>query len=317
MTERPSLEDIKEAHSRISKYINETPVLTCSSIDKMSGATLFFKCENFLKVGAFKARGACNAVLRLSDSEAEHGVATHSSGNHAAALSYAARIRGIPAYIVMPSNAPKIKKAAVKGYGGIITECEPTLKSRESTAAEVVAQTGAALIHPFDNYKIIAGQATAAVELLQETGKLDFILAPVGGGGLVSGSALTAHYVDTEAKVIACEPEKADDAYRSFHEGRIVPLDSADTIADGLRTMLSEKTFDIISRYVHDIVTVSEEEIIIAMRIVWERMKIIIEPSSAVPVAAVLSKKIKVQDKRIGIILSGGNVELDKLPFTR
>jgi len=316
MEHKPDLEAIRAAHERIKPYINHTPVLTSATLNAMSGAALYFKCENFQKVGAFKCRGACNAVFSLDDDEARRGVVTHSSGNHAAALAYAARLRGIPAYIVMPSNAPAIKRAAVESYGGKITLCEPTLASRETTAQRVIDETGALLIHPYDNYRIIAGQATAAVELLEDAGSLDYILAPVGGGGQVSGAALAAHYLDPAVKVVACEPENADDACRSFHAGRIMPAGNPDTIADGLRTMLCEKTFDIIRHYVHDIVTVSEEEIVGAMRTVWERMKIIIEPSSAVPVAAVLFHKIALRDTRTGIILTGGNVDLNNLPFS-
>ena len=313
----PSLDVIKDAHDRIRPYIHHTPVLTSNALNAMSGASLFFKCENFQKVGAFKARGACNAVLGLPEEEATAGVVTHSSGNHAAALAYAAGIKGVPAYIVMPENAPGIKKAAVAGYGGQITLCKPTLTSREETAEAVIGRTGATLIHPFDDYRIIAGQATASIELLQDTGNLDVILAPIGGGGMICGTALTVFHLDLQTKVIACEPEKADDAYRSFREGKIMPLDSSDTIADGLRTMLSEKTFGILSKHVHDVITVTEEEIVHAMKTVWERMKIIIEPSSAVPVAVVLNNKADIAGKRVGIILTGGNVDLGNLPFEK
>ena len=312
---RPDLDTIRQAHQRIKPHIHRTPVLKSAAIDEICGAEVFFKCENLQKAGAFKARGACNAVFSLDEETAPTGVVTHSSGNHAAALAYAASLRGIPAYVVMPSNAPGVKKAAVKGYGGIITECEPTLADREITAGRVIEETGAELVHPFDDYRIIAAQATAAIELVEETGNLDFILAPVGGGGLVCGTALAVHYLDLPTSVIACEPANADDAYRSFHEGRIVPMENPTTIADGLRTQLSEKTFDIIRNYVDDIVLISEEEIVEAMRMVWERMKTIIEPSSAVPVAAVQFSKVNVRGKRVGIILSGGNVDLANLPF--
>lgn len=324
MDNAPDITAIREAHDRIKQYIHRTPVLTCQSINTLSGASVFFKCENFQKGGAFKFRGACNTVLSLNEREAAHGVLTHSSGNHAAALSLAARIRDIPAYIVMPSTAPAVKKAAVENYGGRITYCEPTLASREAAARKLASETGAALVHPYDDYRIITGAATAALEFLEDVHDLDYLLAPVGGGGLISGSALTTSFLSPNTKVIACEPENADDAYRSFHEGRIVPIDYPETVADGLRTMLSEKTFGIIKQYVHDIITVTEEEIVLAMRTVWERMKIIIEPSSAVAVAPVLFGKIsvrggsasgrKIDGKRVGVILSGGNVDLQHLP---
>ena len=311
----PDMETIRAAHERIQPYIHRTPVLTSVTLDRMSGGSLFFKCENLQKVGAFKARGASNAVFSLDDETAAKGVVTHSSGNHAAALAYAAGLRGIPAYIVMPSTAPPVKKAAVEGYGGRITECEPTLTSREETAARITEETGATLIHPFDDYRIIAGQATAALELLDQAGPLDVILTPVGGGGLVSGTALTVHHLGLPSRAIACEPEEADDAYRGFRSGELVLNDASDTIADGLRTSLSPKTFEIIRRHVHDVVLVSEEEIVEAMRTVWERMKIIIEPSSAVPVAAALYGKVPAEGERIGIVLSGGNLDLTRLPF--
>jgi threonine dehydratase len=311
----PTLEDIRQAHERIRPHIHATPVLTCRALDGLSGAALFFKCENLQKVGAFKARGATNAVWCLDENQARRGVVTHSSGNHAAALAWAASIRGVPAHIVMPRTAPEIKKRAVAGYGGRITECEPTLADREATAARVVEQTGAVLVHPFDNYCIIAAQATAAIELYQEVGSLDWLLVPVGGGGLASGSALAMHYLKTGTKVVACEPAMADDAQRSFRTGTLQPMTNPRTIADGLRTQLSEKTFGIIREHVHDVVTVSEEEIVAAMRLVWERMKIVIEPSSAVPVAAALNGRIPITGQRVGIILSGGNVDLEYLPF--
>ncbi|MFC1628150.1 pyridoxal-phosphate dependent enzyme [Gemmatimonadota bacterium] len=312
---RPALEDIRTAHERIAPYIHRTPVLTSAALDEMCGASLFFKCENMQKAGAFKARGACNAVFSLDEETASRGVVTHSSGNHAAALSWAARLRGIPAHIVMPSNAPAVKRAAVKSYGGIITLCEPTLAARESTAGAVIAETGAEFIHPYDDYRIIEAQATAVIELIEEAGDLGVILGPVGGGGLIAGTTLAMHHLDLSTQVIGCEPANADDAARSLREGRIVPSIDPDTIADGLRTQLSDRTFDIISDLISDIVTVTEEEIIAAMRTVWERMKIIIEPSSAVPVAAALSDRLPIAGKRVGIILSGGNVDLGNLPF--
>jgi threonine dehydratase len=311
----PTLEDIRRAHERIRPYIHATPVLTSRALDGMSGASLFFKCENFQKVGAFKARGATNAIWCLDEAQARRGVVTHSSGNHAAALAWAASIRGIPAHIVMPKTAPSIKKCAVAAYGGRITECEPTLADREATAARITEETGAVLIHPFDNYCIIAAQATAAVELLQECGPLDWLLVPVGGGGLAAGSSLAMHYLGMGTKVVACEPEMADDAQRSFRSGTLQPMKDPRTIADGLRTQLSEKTFGIIRERVSDVVTVSEEEIVAAMRTVWERMKIVIESSSAVPVAAALNGRVPIAGQRVGIILSGGNVDLEHLPF--
>lgn len=311
----PDLPTIRAAHARITPHIHRTPVLTSSAIDALCGGSVFFKCENLQKVGAFKARGASNAVFSLGEEEAARGVATHSSGNHAAAIAWAASLRGIPAHIVMPSNAPDIKKRAVAGYGGRITGCEPTLAARQATAARVVEETGATLIHPFDDYTVIAGQATAALELLEDAGPLDYVLTPVGGGGLTSGTALIVRYLGSGAKVVGCEPERADDAARGFREGAIQPMERPDTIADGLRTSLCEKTFGIIRAYVHDIVTVSEEQIVEAMRTVWERMKIVIEPSSAVPVAAVMAGRIPADGNRIGVILSGGNVDLARLPF--
>ncbi len=307
--------DIKEASDRIRPWINRTPVLTCGTMDRISGASLFFKCENFQKAGAFKARGAMNAVLSLSEEEAKNGVATHSSGNHAAALSLAADGRGIPAYVVMPSNAPPVKIAAVRGYGGRITFCEPTLDAREKGLASIIAETGATLIHPFDDMRVIAGQGTAAMELLEDSGDLDIVIAPVGGGGLLGGTSIAVKALCRRCAVCGGEPRKADDALRSFRTGRLVPSVNPDTIADGLRTSLSLLTLSIIRKNVEDIVTVGEEEIIAAMRLVWERMKIVVEPSSAVAVAAVLSGRIDVKGKRVGVIISGGNVDLSALPW--
>ncbi|MFC1618534.1 pyridoxal-phosphate dependent enzyme [Candidatus Neomarinimicrobiota bacterium] len=309
------LEDIQSAAARIQPYVHHTPVLTCSSMDQMAGAQLFFKCENLQKAGAFKFRGASNAVFSLSEEEARNGVATHSSGNHGAALSLAARLRGIPAHIVMPSTAPRIKQAAVKGYGGIITTCEPTLASRESTLEEVVERTGATFIHPYNNPRVIAGQGTCAVEFLEQIPDLDIVIAPVGGGGLLSGTAVSISELSPGTKVVGAEPANADDAYRSLKAGRIIPSKDPQTVADGLRTSLGELTFAVISKRVERIVTVSEEAIISAMRHVWERMKIIIEPSSAVAVAVALEEELEASNKRVGIIISGGNVDLDRLPW--
>ncbi|MCU0638876.1 MAG: pyridoxal-phosphate dependent enzyme [Candidatus Krumholzibacteria bacterium] len=307
--------DIVEAAGRIAPWINRTPVLTCGTLDRMSGASLFFKCENFQKAGAFKARGAMNAVLSLSEEEAKKGVATHSSGNHAAALSLAAAKRGIPAYVVMPSNAPPVKVAAVRGYGGLITFCEPTLEARETGLAAVIRETGASTVHPYDDRRVVAGQGTAAMELLEDHGDLDAIAAPVGGGGLLSGTSIAAGAKGRRRAVYGCEPRNADDALRSFRSGKLVPSVNPDTIADGLRTSLCPLTLSIIMENVEDIVTVSEDEIVAAMRLVFERMKIIIEPSSAVAVAAALSGRMKIEGKRVGIIISGGNVDTSALPW--
>ncbi len=316
MSRIPTHNDIRNAYEKIKFYTNKTPVLTSSTFNEACSGSVFFKCENFQKVGAFKFRGVCNTVLSLDKNELSGGVVTHSSGNHAAALSLAAKLSGIPAYIIMPSNTLSVKVNAVKYYGGTITFCEPTLAARESTAERIMKETGSTLVHSYDDYRIIAGAATAAYEFLEEVPDLDYLLAPVGGGGLISGTALSAHYSERDVTVIACEPEKANDAYLSFKEGRIVKVPTTDTIADGLRTILSDKTFGIISKYVSEIVTVTENEIINAMRFVWERMKIIIEPSSAVPAAALLSGKIKTDGKKTGVIITGGNVDLQNLPFS-
>ncbi|MFN3426920.1 MAG: pyridoxal-phosphate dependent enzyme [Candidatus Thermochlorobacter sp.] len=313
----PTLSDIRAAANRIAKYAHRTPVLTSQSLNQMVGALLFFKCENFQKVGAFKFRGACNAVFSLSDDEAAHGVATHSSGNHAAALALAARLRGISATIVMPHTAPNIKKVAVASYGGRIIFSEPTLKAREETLAAEVEKSGATVIHPYNDYRVIAGQGTAALELLEDVPNLDLMLAPVGGGGLISGTALAVTSLSPHTKVIAVEPAGADDAYRSIKAGRIIPSTNPKTIADGLLTSLGDKTFPIIREKVAEIVTVAEDSIVQAMRYIWERMKIIIEPSCAVPFAALLEGKLNVSGKRVGIILTGGNVDLDRLPWQR
>ena len=311
----PTFEDIQTAHDRIRPYIHHTPVLSSKSINEIVGAELFFKCENLQKVGAFKFRGACNSVFSLSDVEAKNGVCTHSSGNHAAALALAARMRGIPAYIVMPENAPEIKKIAVAGYGAQITFCIPTLEARESTLKKVAVETGATEIHPYNYFNVICGQGTAAKELIEEIGTLDIVMAPVGGGGLLSGTAISTKALLPGAKVIAAEPAGADDAFRSFYSKILQPSVAPKTIADGLLTSLGSLTFPIILNEVDQIVTVSEEGIVAAMRMIWERMKIIIEPSSAVPLAAILENKLDVKGQKVGIILSGGNVDLGKLPF--
>ncbi|MEI6821763.1 MAG: pyridoxal-phosphate dependent enzyme [Bacteroidota bacterium] len=313
----PDANIIIENALRIKPYINRTPVLTSQRINTILGADIYFKCENFQKAGAFKSRGAVNAVFLLHDSELNRGVATHSSGNHAAALARAASLRGIKAHIVMPDNSSKVKIDAVRSYGGIITFCIPTLEARETTLHKVIEVTNAIEIHPYNNYNIIWGQATAAKELIEDINDLDIIMAPVGGGGLLSGTALSTHYFSPKTKVIAAEPEQADDAYQSFMQKKFIPSINPDTIADGLRTSLGTLTYPIIQKHVHQIVTVSEESIVNAMRLVWESMKIIIETSSAVTVAALLENKFEHHNTKIGIILSGGNVDLDELPWIK
>jgi threonine dehydratase len=311
----PTIEDIRAAAERIGPYIHRTPVLTCSALDRMCDGEIFFKCENFQKVGAFKMRGATNAVFSLGDDEASRGVATHSSGNHAAALALAARCRGIKAYVVMPENAPDVKRNAVADYGAEITFCKPTLAARETGLAEVIDRTGAAFVHPYNDLRVISGQGTAALELCAQAPDLDVIMAPVGGGGLLSGTAIAASGLSPRPLVVAAEPETADDAFRSLRAGRIIPSDNPHTIADGLRTSLGDLTFPIIKKHVSDIITVSEEAIVTAMRLIWERMKIVVEPSAAVPVGALLSKRAQIPGARIGVILSGGNVDLARLPW--
>ena len=315
MNREPALKDIKDAAQRIKPFVHRTPVLTSHSIDKISGAQLFFKCENFQKVGAFKIRGATNALLSFSTEERKKGVATHSSGNHAQAVALAAKNKGVQAHIVMPENAPEVKIKAVEGYGAEITFCKPTLQAREEALEQIVRKTGAAFIHPYNDYRVIAGQATAALELIEDTDGLDIIITPVGGGGLLSGTALTTRYLTPSTIVMAGEPAGADDACRSLQKGEMVPSVNPNTIADGLLTSLGDKTFRIIKKHVKEIITVSDGEIISTMRLVWERMKIIIEPSSAVPLAAVLKQKKNFRNRKIGVILSGGNVDLSKLPF--
>jgi threonine dehydratase len=309
------LDSIRAAHEQIRLYINHTPMLTSSRLDDASGALLFFKCENFQKIGAFKARGATNAVFSLDDATALCGVATHSSGNHGAALARGAKLRAIPAHIVMPSNSAKVKVRAVESYGAHIVFCEPTEAARESACAEVIAKTGATLIHSFENEDVIAGQGTAAVELLEDVPDVDLVMCPVGGGGLLCGTAVAAKSMRSKIQVIAVEPANADDAAQSFRAGRRIYTKKKFTIADGLRTNVGAPNFPIIQRNVDDIVTVSEEAIVLAMRTIWETMKIVIEPSAAVPYAAILESKIDIGGKRVGIILTGGNVDLDALPW--
>jgi len=309
------LDSIRAAHERIRAHINRTPVLTSSRLNEASGASLFFKCENFQKIGTFKARGATNAVFALDDATAQRGVATHSSGNHGAAMARAAKLRGIPAHIVMPSNSTKVKVRAVESYGARIVFCEPTQAAREAACADVIAKTSATLIHSFENEDVMAGQGTAAVELLEDVPDVDLVMCPMGGGGLLCGTAIAAKSMRPKIKVVAAEPVNADDAAQSFHAGRLIHTEQKFTIADGLRTNIGAPNFAIIQRYVDDVVTVSEEAIVTAMRTIWETMKIIIEPSAAVPYAAIVESKIDIGGKRVGIILTGGNVDLDALPW--
>ena len=319
------LATIRTAHERIRSYIERTPVLTSSRLDEASGASLFFKCENFQKIGAFKARGATNAVFALDEATARRGVATHSSGNHGTALARAAKLRGIPAHIVMPLNSAKVKVRAVESYGAKIIFCEPVDASREAACADVINKTGATLIHSFENENVMAGQGTAAVELLEDIPDLDLVICPIGGGGLLSGTAVASKSMRPQIKVVAVEPLNADDAAQSFRSGKRIVTEKKFTIADGLRTNIGELTFPIIQRYVDDVVTVSEDAIVSAMRSIWETMKIVIEPSAAVPYAAIverqpsrgygLASKIDIAGKRVGIILTGGNVDLDALPW--
>jgi threonine dehydratase len=311
----PGLAAIRDAHARIASHVHRTPVLTCHALDEEVGARLFFKCENFQKVGAFKARGASNAVFSLRDDEARHGVATHSSGNHGAAVAYAAARRGIPAWVVMPENASPVKQGNVRRYGATVRLCIPNVAAREAACAEVLAATGARLVHPFDDACVIAGQATAAIELLEEIPDLDVIIAPVGGGGLLSGTAIAATSLRPAIAVHGAEPANADDAARSFASGRVEPVAGTATLADGLRTTLSPRTLEAIRTHVTSIGLASEEGIVQAMRMTCEWMKILIEPSSAVPLACLLERTLAFPGRRVGIIISGGNVDLDHLPW--
>jgi len=311
----PTRSDIEHSSDILSGYAHKTPVLTSSSINEIAGTQLYFKCENFQKVGAFKFRGAMSTVLRLDQAEQQRGVATHSSGNHAQALALAAQIIGIQAYIVMPENAPEIKIKAVKHYGAEITFCKPTLQDREDTLAEIVKRTGAWFIHPYNDYNVIAGQASCAYELINHVDHLNSIITPVGGGGLLSGTLLSANYFSNDIRVFAGEPEGARDAYLSMQEGKLIPSINPNTIADGLLTSLGSKTYPIIAENIEEIFLVSDEEIINAMRLLWERMKIIVEPSGAVPFAAILKQKEKFKNKKTGVIISGGNIDLNNLPF--
>ena len=311
----PDLAAIRAARTRIGPHVHRTPVFTCASLDEIVGAHLYFKCENFQKVGAFKARGACNAVFSLSDEAAARGVVTHSSGNHGAALAYAAQRRGIPAFVVMPENAAKVKQTNVARFGATIRFCAPTQAAREQACADVERETGATLIHPYDDVRVIAGQGTAALELLLSVPDLDAIMAPVGGGGLLSGTAIAAAASKPGITIYGAEPAGADDASRGFASGKVEPLPNPDTIADGLRATLSERTLHALRRHVAAIPTASEEAIARAMRMTWERMKIVIEPSAAVPLACLLEGTLPIRSKRVGIIVSGGNVDLDRLPW--
>ena len=310
-----TIQDIHEAAQRIKPYIHRTPALTNESLNQKVGANVYMKCENFQKVGAFKFRGASNAVWSLTDEEAKLGVCTHSSGNHAQALALAAKMRGIPAYIVMPNNAPSVKKNAVAGYGGQITFCEPTLEARESNLEKIKNETGANVVHPYNDERVIAGQGTATIELLEEIPNLDVIIAPVGGGGLLSGTSIAASETKKIIRVIAAEPEMADDAFKSMQAGKIIPSENPKTIADGLLTSLGTLTFPIIQARVEQVVTVSEASMIESMKFIWERAKIIIEPSSAVVIAVLWEKKIDLSGLNVGVILSGGNVDLENLPW--
>ena len=311
----PDKKIIIEAAKRIKNFVHRTPVLSSENINSLFNTEIFFKCENLQKAGVFKSRGAVNAIFSLSEDDLKNGVATHSSGNHAQALARAALLRNTNAYIVMPENSSKVKIAAVKNYGGEITFCESNLDSREKTLEKIIEKTQAVEIHPYNNCKIIAGQATATKELIEDVELLDIIMAPVGGGGLLSGTALATYYFSPGTKVIAAEPKQADDAYRSFYQKKFIPSINPNTIADGLLTSLGSLTFPIICEYVNEIMTVSEESIIKAMKLIWERMKIIVEPSSAVPLAAILENRKYFENKRIGIIISGGNIDLNKIPW--
>lgn len=315
----PSFDDMLAAHERVKPYIHRTPVLTSGYVNSLAGCEVFFKCENFQKAGAFKVRGASNAVFGLSDGEAQNGVCTHSSGNHALSLSYAAGRRGIPCHVVMPRTAPEAKKAAVRGYGGTITECEPSTSSREEVFAQVQARTGGNFVHPYNDPRVIAGQGTCSRELLEQMqdlgGPLDMVVAPIGGGGMISGTCLTLSHLAPDVQVIAAEPEQADDAYRSFKAGHIIADDAPETVADGLKVPLKDLTWHFVKNHVSDILTASDPEIIAAMKLIWQRMKIVVEPSSAVPLATILKTPDVFAGKRVGVILTGGNVDLAKLPW--
>ena len=311
----PTFDDVLAAHARVAPYIHRTPVLTSSFLNELTGAELFFKCENFQKAGAFKVRGACNAVFGLTDEMAAKGVATHSSGNHALSLSYAAGRRGIPCHVVMPRTAPQAKKDAVLGYGGQITECEPSTSSREAVFAEVQARTGTEFVHPYNDPRVIAGQGTCSRELLEQVDGLDAVIAPIGGGGMISGTCLTLSTLAPGMEVFAAEPLNADDAARSFRAGKIIADDAPETVADGLKVPLKDLTWHFVSRHVTDVLTATEDQIVEAMKLIWKRMKIVMEPSSAVPLASILANRDRFKGRRVGVIVTGGNVDLDRLPW--
>ncbi len=313
----PTYDDVVAAHQRITPYVHRTPVLTSRMLNELTGAEIYFKCENLQKAGAFKARGASNAVFGLTDTQAARGVATHSSGNHGTCLSYAAGRRGIPCTVVMPRTAPQAKKDAVKGYGGRVVECEPSTSSREAVFDEVVAGTGAEFVHPYNDHRVIAGQGTCSRELNEQVEGLDAVVAPIGGGGMVSGTCLTLSTIAPKVKIYAAEPKQADDAARSFRAGHIIADDAPETVADGLKVPLKELTWHFVQKHVTDILTAGEDDIAEAMKLIWKRMKIVIEPSSAVPLATILKNPETFRGKRVGVIITGGNVDLDKLPWMK
>ncbi len=312
----PSFQDALEARARIAPHVHLTPVLTSRRLNEITGAELFFKCENFQKAGAFKVRGASNAVFGLEDWVAKQGVATHSSGNHALSLSYAAGRRGIPCHVVMPHTAPQAKKEAVKGYGGLIRECEPSTSSRETVFAQVQQRTGANFVHPYNDPRVIAGQATCSMELMEQTGGIEAVVAPIGGGGMISGTCLALSTLAPEVAIYAAEPAQADDAARSLAAGKIIADDAPETVADGLKVPLKDLTWHFVRRHVSAIPTASEQEIINAMKLIWKYMKIVVEPSSAVPLATILKNPDIFRGKRVGAIITGGNVDLDRLPWS-
>ena len=313
----PTFDDVLAAHERVKPYIHRTPVLTSTYLNDLTGAELFFKCENFQKAGAFKVRGACNAVFGLSDAMAAKGVATHSSGNHALSLSYAAGRRGIPCHVVMPRTAPQAKKDAVRGYGGVITECEPSTSSREAVLAEVQARTGAEFVHPYNDPRVIAGQGTCSRELLEQVEGLDAVVAPIGGGGMILGTCLTLSHLAPGVEIFAAEPLNADDAARSFRAGHIIADDAPETVADGLKVPLKELTWHFVCSHVKDVLTATEDQIVDAMKLIWKRMKLVMEPSSAVPLASILANRDRFRGRRIGVIVTGGNIDLDSLPWMK
>jgi threonine dehydratase len=313
----PTYEDMLAAHERIKPHIRRTPILTSDYLNELTGAQLFFKCENLQEPGAFKVRGASNAVYGLTEEQAKKGVATHSSGNHALCLSYAAGRRGIPCNVVMPRTAPQAKKDAVRRYGGTITECEPSTTSREETFAKVQAATGGEFVHPYNDHRVIAGQGTCAKEMMEQVDGLEFVVAPIGGGGMISGTCLTLATLAPEVKVIAAEPEQADDAYRSFKAGHIIADDAPETIADGLKVPLKDLTWHFVKNHVTDILTASEQEIVDAMKITWKYLRVVMEPSCAPPLATIIKNPEVFRGKRVGVVITGGNVDLDKLPWLK